>query len=87
VYSASSPLFALKLARVNDVVYAVNTAQGLHVGNLKRIGSLWKFKAVGYDESGTVLPGHGPLTDQHNQAFGTWDEAHICAQLAALPST
>jgi len=77
-------MLSLTLQPVNDQVYAVNTAQGAHVGNLKRVGALWKFKAVGYDESGAVMPGHGPLTDQHNLSFAELDAAHICAQLAAL---
>ena len=81
-----NPLLPLALERVNDQVVAVNSAQGAHVGNLKRVGALWKFKAVGYDDGGAVMPGHGPLTDQHNMAFATWDEAHICAQLAQLPN-
>ncbi len=78
------PLFPLSLVGVNEQVFAVHTARGEHVGNLKRVGALWKFKAVGYDESGAVMPGHGPLTDQHNMAFAELDAAHICAQLAAL---
>ena len=79
-----NPLLPLALERVNDQVVAVHTAQGEHVGNLKRVGALWKFKAVGYGEGGDVMPGHGPLTHQHNQAFAEFDELHICTQLAAL---
>ena len=45
------------------------TDAGLHVGNLKQIGSVWKFKSIGYDASGQVIPGGGPLTDRHNTAF------------------
>jgi hypothetical protein len=74
----------LALERVNDQVVAVHTAQGEHVGNLKRVGALWKFKAVGYDGSGAVMPGYGPLTDQHNLSFAEWDEALICTRLAGL---
>jgi hypothetical protein len=48
------------------------------------VGAVWKFKAVGYDDSGAVMPGHGPLTDQHNMAFAEWDEALICTRLAGL---
>ncbi len=79
-----TPLLPLALERVNDQVFAVNTAQGAHVGNVKRVGALWKFKAVGYGEGGDVMPGHGPLTDQHNMAFAVWDEALICNRLAGL---
>jgi hypothetical protein len=49
----------------------------LHVGNLKLIGSVWKFKAIGYDASGQVIPGGGPITDKHNSAFAALDEAEI----------
>jgi hypothetical protein len=56
----------LQLHRVNDSVHAVLTADGEHVGNLKYIGAVWKFKAIGYDASGDVEPGGGPLTDHHN---------------------
>ena len=77
-------MLSLTLQPINDQVYAVNTALGAHVGNLKRVGTLWKFKAVGYDESGAIMPGHGPLTDRHNLSFAELDAAHICAQLAAL---
>ena len=75
-------MLSLILQPVNDQVYAVNTAQGVHVGNLKRVGALWKFKAVGYDESGAVMPGHGPLTYRHNLSFADLDAVRICAQLA-----
>ena len=49
----------------------------MHVGNLNLIGGVWKFKAIGYDTSGLVVPGGGPLTHKHNQAFVTLDEAEI----------
>ena len=55
----------------------VLTSAGLHVGNLKLIGGVWKFKAIGYDATGQVIPGGGPLTDQHNMAFAELDEANI----------
>lgn len=77
-------MFPLTLKRLNDQVFGVITAQGEHVGNLKRVGGLWKFKAVGYSEGGDVMPGHGPLTHQHNLTFTEFDAPHICAQLAAL---
>ena len=50
---------------------------GMHVGNLKQIGSVWKFKAIGYDASGQVIPGGGPLTGRHNSVFTTLDEVEI----------
>jgi hypothetical protein len=55
----------------------VLTSEGLHVGNLKLIGSVWKFKAIGVDASGQVIPGGGPLTDRHNTTFSVLDEAQL----------
>lgn len=76
------PLPALTLSRVNDGVYRVLAGPDLHVGNLKRIGGQWKFKAVGYDDLGHVIPGGGPWTGRHNTTFATPDEALINAVLA-----
>ena len=53
------------------------TNAGLHVGNLKLISDVWKFKAIGYDGAGQVIPGGGPLTEQHNTTFAVLDEAEI----------
>jgi len=72
----------LTLSKVNDGVYRVLTSTGDHVGNLKLIGSQWKFKAVGYGSGGEVIPGGGPLTGRHNTPFGRLDEALITAALA-----
>ena len=55
----------------------VSSSAGLHVGNLKLIGGAWKFKAIGYDASGFVIPGGGTLTDWHNTRFAALDEAEI----------
>jgi hypothetical protein len=55
----------------NESVCRVLDERGQRVGNLKLIGSLWKFKAIGYDESGAVVPGGRPFTDQHNITFAT----------------
>jgi hypothetical protein len=52
------------------------------VGDLKRIHSVWKFKAIGYDAAGSVLPGGGPLTAQHNATFYAPDEDAVKAALA-----
>jgi hypothetical protein len=52
-------------------------AQGRHVGQLKHIGGLWKFKAIGYDETGACIPGAGPLTDRHNTVFERLDPTDI----------
>ena len=70
-------LSKLALEPVNANVCRVLTHTGLHVGNLKLIGGVWKFKAIGYDTSRQVVPGGGPLTHQHNQAFVMLDEAEI----------
>ena len=71
----------LTLSRLNDLVYRVLTPSGDHVGNLKLIAGSWKFKAIGYDTNGDVMPGGGPLTDRHNRVFATLDEAVISEQL------
>ena len=73
----------LSLRVVNSNVYSVHLADGSHVGNLKRIGNSWKFKAVGYEPDGAIVPGGGPLTDRHNTVFAEPDVAEINAGLAA----
>ena len=71
----------LTLQPVNANVYSVHLADGAHVGNLKLVGTLWKFKAVGYDAVGAVEPGGGPLTQQHNMVFAQPDAAEVSARL------
>ena len=73
----------LTLAPVNANVYSVHLPDGSHVGNLKHIGAIWKFKAVGYDEQGSVEPGGGPLTERHNTEFAAPDAAEVSAKLIA----
>ena len=73
----------LTLQRLNDQVFRVFSSQGEHVGNLKLIGAVWKFKAIGYDASGGVIPGGGPLTGRHNTRFAVLDAALISAVLQA----
>jgi hypothetical protein len=75
---------ALTLTPINPAVYSVHLPDGSHVGNLKHIGAVWKFKAIGYDEAGKLIPGGGPLTDQHNTAFVTPDAAEVSAGLSPL---
>ncbi len=75
----------LSLRPVNPDVVSVHTADGTHVGNLKRIGAVWKFKAIGYDAAGQVIPGGGPLTDRHNTAFSAPDAAELSARLGVTP--
>ncbi len=73
---------SLTLLPVNANVVAVCTADAAHVGNLKRIGSVWKFKAVGYTADGAVEPGGGPLTTQHNAILNAPDVQTVNARLA-----
>jgi len=76
----------LQLLSVNADVLAVHAADGAHVGSLKKIGAVWKFKAMGYDATGAMEPGGGPLTDQHNMQFTTPDAAEVSARLLAAGS-
>ena len=75
------PNLGLTLRRINDVVHSVHQADGSHVGNLKRIGAIWKFKAVGYDDAGQVEPGGGPLTLKHNTVLAAPDAAELNAAM------
>lgn len=72
---------ALRLTRINNAVYRVEDVQGQQVGHLKWIGGHWKFKAVGHDADGAVVPGGGPFTDRHNMAFAVADAALVSAGL------
>jgi hypothetical protein len=71
----------LTLARVDDRICRVLTARGEHVGNLKRIAGVWKFKAIGHEADGQVVPGGGPLTHRHDMRFADLDEDALCAGL------
>lgn len=71
----------LTLHPLNAGIHQVLAAGGEHVGNLKWIGGVWKFKAIGYASNGEVLPGGGPLTDSHNATFVTLDLDLINARL------
>ena len=73
----------LTLQRVNDQVVRVLDCRGECVGNLKLIGAVWKFKALGQDADGGLIPGGGPLTDRHNMAFAVLDDAVVSAALLA----
>jgi hypothetical protein len=75
---------ALTLTFVNANVHSVHLPDGSHVGNLKRIGSAWKFKAIGYDAAGNVLPGGGPFTEQHNTVCAAADAAELSAKLGLM---
>lgn len=76
---------ALSLQAVNAGVFRVLTANGAHVGNLKRIGDSWKFKAVGHGPSGEVEPGGGPFTHRHNTVLAQPNAAELTAALGPLP--
>lgn len=71
----------LTLREVNANVLSVLQADGTHVGNLKRIGAIWKFKAIGYEADGSVVPGGGPLTDRHNTEFTAPDADEVNVKL------
>ena len=71
----------LQLVPVNAAVVSVHTADGAHVGSLKKVGGVWKFKAIGYDAEGRMEPGHGPLTEQHYMQFATPDATEVSARL------
>lgn len=73
----------LGLRPVNEGVFAVLDAAGQQVGNLKRIGAVWKFKAVGTTLQGEVVPGGGPLTARHNAVFERPDSDEVSAGLLA----
>lgn len=81
--TGASALNPLTLHRMNDQVVRVLDFQGECVGNLKLIGLVWKFKAVGHDADGQLVPGGGPLTARHNMAFAQLDEAVVSAALLA----
>ena len=74
----------LTLHPLNDQVVRVLDIQGECVGNLKLIGAVWKFKAIGYDADGAVIPGGGPLTERHNMRFAVLDEAVVSAALTGF---
>jgi len=73
--------YPLALAPEQAGLCRVLDAQGLHVGNLKLIGAVWKFKAIGYGAGGELIPGDGPLTERHNTGFDKLDANQINAVL------
>ena len=75
----------LSLRAVNANVFSVHSSDGAHVGNLKRIGAVWKFKAIGYDAAGEVEPGGGPLTERHNVVVTTPTADALNAAMRAAP--
>lgn len=73
----------LQLHPLNAQVCRVTSSEGVHVGNLKLIGGVWKFKAIGIDAHGHVIPGGGPYTGRHNAVFAALDQAVVSAVLMA----
>jgi hypothetical protein len=71
----------LMLRKLNAQLASVHLDNGELVGQLKLIGGVWKFKAVGYTADGHVVPGGGPLTERHNMTFTALDEAAVNAGL------
>ena len=71
----------LRLDPLGSRVCRVLDEHGHHVGNLKLIGGLWKFKAIGYEATGACVPGGGPLTGRHNTVFDRLDLADINRRL------
>jgi len=71
----------LTLEKLNEQAWSVHLDNGALVGQLKLIGGVWKFKAIGYTTGGDVVPGGGPLTDRHNMTFAVLDEAAVNAGL------
>lgn len=75
----------MKLVNINELVVQVQADDATPLGHLKHINGLWKFKALGFDDQGGLMPGGGPLTDVHNTVFETLDPAVIAARL--FPAT
>jgi len=73
----------LTLGPVQAGACPVLDAQGRRVGTLKLIGGRWKFKAMGHDEQGQLIPGGGPLTERHNMSFERLDGTDIATRLLA----
>jgi ABC-type transport system involved in cytochrome c biogenesis ATPase subunit len=75
----------VKLVNINPSVVQVQADDATPLGHLKHINGLWKFKALGYDDQGDLVPGGGPLTGVHNAVFETLDPTAIAARL--FPAT
>ena len=78
---ASAARGPLTISRQGDLACSVFDEQGRHVGNLKLINAVWKFKAIGYDEHSRIVPGGGPLTYRHNTLFASLNIDDINAGL------
>jgi len=67
----------IALRRRSEHVYRVVHAELGHVGNLQLAAGLWKFKAIGYESGGSLVPGGGPFTERHNAALQEPDAAAL----------
>lgn len=56
----------VQLIRRTALIYRVVHNEQGHIGNLKFANGAWKFKAIGYEPDGRVIPGGGPYTHRHN---------------------
>ncbi len=72
------------LARVNERVYRVLATGGRHVGMLKLANGAWKFKAIGYEPDGRIVPGGGPLTHRHDTIVSGPDAVELAAALGEV---
>ena len=72
----------LTLESQSPGISRVLTGAGLHVGNLKLIGDVWKFKAIGYNAAGDVVPGGGPFTEKHNAVVSALDAQMLSRALS-----
>lgn len=78
---STPPKAPLSLQPLGDGVFEVLDARGQLLGRLKRIGVVWKFKAIGLGPDGELEPGGGPLTLRHNMAFDQPDAARVSQRL------
>jgi hypothetical protein len=71
----------MTIGAVRSGVCAVWDLQGRQAGSLKRIGQRWKFKAMGHDGQGQIVPGGGPLTGRHNMGCERLDVTQMTTRL------
>lgn len=69
------------LRPLNEGVQVVYDLEGQPIGTIKRIGGRWKFKALGVDPAGDLVPGGGPLSERHNTVVEDPSEAGVSAAL------
>ncbi len=74
----------LQLLPVNALVYRVMDRAHGHIGNLKFANGAWKFKAIGYEPAGNLIPGGGIYTHKHNTIVDMPDAAELAQALTSL---